>query len=477
MTKILRLICGSVVVGNLLFSSSAKAQTSPYCRIAAKEIVAKASLLRASIKGDRNAAVQYEQMVRTHATKLAQCRQQNWPSTQGIWLRVYPCDLRQGQLAQILDNIANFGYNRIYLNTFYDGRVLLPMQDNPTVWPSVVGQAAPKADLMAEVINQSRLRGISVYAWLFSMNFGPSYAKRADRQGAIARNGYGESNLQDPGSLPGEARVSHIFVDPYNKQAKEDLRQLVQAVAKRQPDGIVFDYIRYPHRADGVVSGVRDLMIYGRASALALLNRAVTQQGQDLIYKYMQDGKVSEKGVDKKAELWKFPEGRQHSNSSNTLNQELWQLSLAHARKGVVEFLNYVIQPAKFRGLTTGAVFFPKANSIYGNRADARLQPWEQFTSVSEWLPMSYATCGSTSCIVDEISLVMQQATANQMICPILAGYWQRSSGNRVAIDRQMLAVHQAYPQINCVSHFAYSWLDFGLDDQRRSCRLSPTKN
>jgi hypothetical protein len=459
---------------SLLICNPVQAQRS--CQLSTEEIINKANLLQAANKGDRTAQVYYNQLVKAHSQRLKQCRQQNWPRTQAVWLRLYPCDLKAGKLEQVLDNIANFGYNRIYLSTFYDGRVLLPPKDNPTVWPSVVSK--DDRDLLAQAIAKSRSRGIEVYAWLFSMNFGPGYAKRADRSSEIARNGYGETNLQDPTVLPDEARVAHIYVDPYSDRARADLSLLVQQVAQRRPSGIVFDYIRYPHRSEGTVSDVRDLMIYGQASARTFLSRAISQRGQDLIYQYMQKGQVTPQKTDGDILLWYLPhESRSQQEITlkgnlNNLNRELWRLSTSHARRGVVEFLDRVTMPARQVGIRTGAVFFPRANFVSDNGADARLQPWAQFKNVSEWAPMTYAICGKADCLVDELGLVMRQANGSQTICPVIAGSWGRGNGDRLSLEAQMYALHKAYPQLNCLSHFAYAWFDLDSDRQRRSCRL-----
>jgi hypothetical protein len=461
-------------LSELLGTTPVQAQNqSSYCRSDYGEIVKKAELLQAAIKGEAGATEKYRQLIRAHATKLAACRQRNWPQTQAVWLRVYPCDLQSGKLEQILDNIVNFGYNRIYLNTFYDGRVLLPKNDNPTVWPSVVDDRAASADLLAQTIQKAHTRGLTVHAWLFTMNFGPSYAARVDRQLELARNGYGESNIQDPAGLPGEAGVDHVFVDPYSTQARADLRKLVAAVAKRRPDGIAFDYIRYPHRIDGRVSDVRDLMIYGSASAKHLLARANTRQGQELLYQYLQQGGISGqvKQVSSLWDLWKFPANANPSANGGDVNGQLWQLAIAHARNGVVEFLNNVVQPAKAMSIPTSAVFFPKANLTYGSAVDARLQPWDQFTSVSEWVPMSYATCGNANCITSEIAMVTRRSNGRN-VCPVIAGYWNQDQGNRISLEKQMSGIRQQLPGIDCVSHFAYSWFDLNDDRQRRACKL-----
>ncbi|NJK35198.1 MAG: hypothetical protein HC919_09690 [Oscillatoriales cyanobacterium SM2_2_1] len=181
--------------------------------------------------GDRQSAERYRSLVASHRQTLRDCRQNSWLRTQGIWMRLYPCDLRVGQLEQVFDNVASMGYNRVYVNAFYNGQVLLPAADNPTLWPSVVGQRAPDGDLLARAIALGRERGVEVHAWLFTMNFGPTYAVRRDRQGAFARNGFGQTNLEDPTSATTEAQPGHIFIDPYSSQAREDFA----AVVRRSP--------------------------------------------------------------------------------------------------------------------------------------------------------------------------------------------------------------------------------------------------
>ena len=77
------------------------------------------------------------------------------PQVQAIWLRLYPCDARPGAIEQIMDHIVNKGYNQVYVETFYDGQVLLPSSNNPTVWPSVVRHTGKeKVDLLTQAIEK-----------------------------------------------------------------------------------------------------------------------------------------------------------------------------------------------------------------------------------------------------------------------------------------------------------------------------------
>ncbi len=450
----------------------AAAADLPYCHTPPSEILHQSTLLQQSLQGDRNAREAYERRVAADAAKLRACRQQTWPRVQAVWLRLYPCDLAPGQLEQIFDNIAHFGYNRVYLNAFYDGRVLLPQSDNPTVWPSVVDAAAPHADLLARAIAAGKQRGIAVHAWVFTMNFGPSYAARRDRADVLARNGYGETNLEDPAGLPEEAGVRHVFVDPYNERARNDLRRLIEAIARRRPDGIAFDYIRYPHRTQGIVTQVRDLMIYGNASVQALLSRATSEEAVKLAYTYLKDGAVAaapKLTAPKLAAQWQWPLGAPPTHTDP--NRLLWHLVLDHARRGAIDFLDSVSAPARQQNIPTSAVFFPRANLTFGHGVDPRLQPWPYFRNVKEWVPMSYAQCGDTSCIVQEMGRAIAQS-AETAICPAIAGAWGRSVRQRPSLEQQMHAIYRAYPHLDCLSHFAYSWFDLAEDGRRRSCRI-----
>lgn len=459
-----------LIVVAWLFAMPGKGQEFPYCIFDRQSIEQKADLLQRATKGDRGAQLQYQAIVTSHKDRLKRCRETSWLKTQALWIRLYPCDLKPGNLDQILDNVVNFGYNYLYVNAFYDGRVLLPHQDNPTVFPSVVGEQAPQADLLAEVIKRARERDIKVYAWVFAMNFGPSYSKRSDRSGAIARNGFGETNLQDPNAIPEEKGVSHIFVDPYNPRAQDDLKNVIFAISQRQPDGILFDYIRYPHRTQRLTKDVRDLMIYGYISARKLMSRSLSPLGQSLIYNYLKEGRVNNTKVPPGTKLWQLPDGKEIVANGTDLNQQLWQLVIEHARWGVTTFL---ANTAPAKGIPTGAVFFPRANRNFPEGIDPRIQPWERFLRVQEWHPMLYSTCGHGGCIIDELASVIKNLPAGIKLCPAIAGFWGIHRGQRIPLESQLNALRNAYSNLDCISHFAYSWLDLESDQQRRSCKLN----
>ncbi|MBD2129209.1 family 10 glycosylhydrolase [Microcoleus sp. ZQ-A2] len=471
------LLTSTSLVSQCGLMQKVQAQTTAYCQLPNEAISQKENLRIGALKGNSDSEKRYKALVKQHADYLRQCRSRTWPNNQSIWLRLYPCDARSGAIDDILDRLVNRGYNQVNVEVFYDGQVLLPMSDNPTAWPSVARTpGTDKIDLLAQMIQKGHERGMRVYAWMYTMNFGYSYAQRPETRKMLARNGRGETSLS---YVPDG---SQAFIDPYNMQAKTDYYQIVQAVLKRRPDGILFDYIRYPRGSgsDSVAARVEDLWIYGDAAKQALFDRALNSKGRDLIQRYISKGSINASDLASVNQLYPQEEtplwqGRTPSptDSLASLQWQLWQLSVAHAAQGILDFLNLATLPAKRAGIKAGAVFFPDGNQAVGQMGyDSRLQPWDRFPSSLEWHPMSYGVCGSTRCIDDLVKRVVNRAAPGTQVIPALAGDWGRSVTNRPSLDAQMRALRQEVPQINSVSHFAYSWQDPASDRDRKYCRL-----
>ncbi len=450
------------------------------CRVPPLEILSKDNARQAYVAALRDnhpdlpqREQEYRQWVNRHATALAQCRERQWPRTWGIWLRVYPCDLRPGALEEIFDRIVNYGYNRVYLNVFYNGQVLLPERQNPTVWPAVVGKAAPHGDLLTRSLALGRQRGLAVHAWIFANNTGPQYIRRADRQDTAVRNGYNETSLGDVRALPEVLQSQQGFVDPYHPQVRADLQTLVAAIAQRRPDGLAIDYIRYPNRTDPWIADVRDMPLYGAASYQALQQRT-TAIGSEVLYRFLATGQTPLLSIPVGTPLWRLPGQSQpvRFRDRAALTDQLWQLAIAHARQGIVEFLTVLSAPARAHNIPVSAVFFPWGDRREGNRVDPRLQPWPEFRQVQEWAPMAYTTCQGTGCLRAEIGRTLARAPKHLRVCPVLAGRWGLALGDRLPLETQLYDVYQSFPALDCLSHFVYAWLDGADDRSRRSCQL-----
>jgi hypothetical protein len=462
----------------------AQSQLAAYCQLTPEAIAQTDALRQASQEGNAEAQQSYKALVAQQAEQMRQCRARTWPQNQALWVRLYPCDAKPGALDELFDRIVGKGYNKVYVEAFYDGQVLLPAADNPTVWASIIrGEGQEEIDLLQAAIDKGRERGIEVYAWLFTLNFGYSYSLRPEAEQTLARNGRGENTLTALASGgAGTIHANEAFVDPYSPQAKRDYYTLVQAVLKRQPDGVLFDYIRYPwgQGSESVASQVQSLWIYGTAAQEALFARAMNQKGRDLIYRYLSQGRITASDLsavnslypNEGTPLW---QGRDPNSSATVerLQSELWLLSVAHAVQGILDFLQLAAYPAQQRGLPTGAVFFPEGNRQVGTGGyDSRLQPWDRFPSNMEWHPMAYAICPDSSCIVEQVQRVLSMAPPGTQVMPVLSGAWGQTNGGHPPLENQMRAIYQSAPQINTISHFAYSWQEPEHDRERKFCRL-----
>ena len=477
------ILTGSLVSFNFL-NYPVKAQMSAYCQLSAVAAQEKETLRQSD---NKDAQDRYKALLNQHAEQLRQCRSRTWPQTQAIWLRLYPCDIQPGALDKIMDRIINRGYNQVYIEVFSDGQVLLPAGANPTVWPAVVRvPGSERTDLLAQAIQKGHERGLKVYAWMFMMNFGYSYGQRPDRQSVLARNGKGETSLNVVDN------ASQVFIDPYNLQAKRDYYQLVNEVIRRRPDGVLFDYVRYPRGTGSasVATKMQDLWIFSDAAQQALYKRALNNKGLELIKRYLSKGHVSvgdvaaaDKLYPQEGEpLW---QGRTPPPASSPteplptaaqrqprLQWELWQLSVAHALQGILDFVAVAAWPVQRQGMRAGVVFFPDGNQTVGQGYDSRLQPWDRFPTTLEWHPMSYAACGNASCITALVQRVFKYAPPGTQIMPTIAGVWGQPISNRPSLEAQMQAIRQVAPQVQAVSHFAFSWQEPQLDNERKACRV-----
>lgn len=497
--SLLSLLLTTLISPLLGHQQPARGQTRAYCQLSPEAIAQKENLRQAALTVNPQAEKQYKDLLIQHAREVGNCRMRTWPRNQAIWLRLYPCDARPGELNRIFDDIVNKGYNQVYIEAFYDGQVLLPANNNPTVWPSIIRTNGPyeNVDLLAQGIQAARDRGLRAYAWAFTMNFGYTYSQRSDRQEALARNGKGQRTIdvvpdnKDLQDQLGESHAFHAFIDPYSPQARKDYTLLVNEILKRRPQGLLFDYVRYL-RGTGpasVVTSVKDLWIYGEASQQVLLQRAKNAKGRELIKRFLGQGYVTSNDVrevnrrypNQGRPLWETvyspttTASVEPSVSRGGLQEQLWELSVAHAAQGVLDFLSLAVQPVKRRGMSAGAVFFSGGNQkIRDEGFDSRLQPWDRFPSSIEWHPMAYAICGDRdpSCIAAKVERVLKMAPAGTKIIPAIAGVWGAPITNRPSLEMQMQAIRRLGPQLDSISHYSYGWQEIETTRQRKFCRL-----
>jgi Glycosyl hydrolase-like 10 len=470
---------------------AANSDFSAYCQQMPTAIAQKDKLRQDAAKGNQDAAKKYKAILSQNGDRLRKCRSQTWPQNQAIWIRLYPCDARPGVLDSVLDRIVDRGYNQVYVESFYSGKVLLPVNQNPTPWTSVLaGSGFDNTDLLAQVIRKGHDRGLKVYSWMFGLNFGASYVRRFDRQQTIAKNGLGQTSLTAStiaglSTDLGQTNPDEAFIDPYSPQIRQDYTALVNAIAQRKPDGVLFDYIRYPrgYGSASVASKVQDLWVYGQSSQQSLLQRALNTKGMAFTHRFLSQGFLRANDVQEisalyakdKVPAWQGIDGARlaglpPTQQASALQSELWRLSVAHAAQGVVDFVNHATGMVRTQGISSGVVFFPEANALVGQGYDSRLQLWDRFPTNAQWHPMAYGICGNTGCIMQQIQRVLEKAPPGTDVQPVLAGIWQQSVGNRPSLEAQMQVLQRMAPQITSVSHFAFSWQEPGSDRNRKAC-------
>jgi len=435
---------------------------NPTCDVNTSDILRKHELRKAALvvtPNNPNTQAQYQAIIQKHKSELQACRDRTAPQTQATWIRLYPNDAKAGVLEDVFDKVANRGYNQVFIETFYDGRVLLPVADNPTPWKSVMeeavkaGEVPADYDLWKQAIAIGRARGIKVYGWSFTMNFGYGYSEIKGRSGAVALNGNGENSIANTNFdrnqvANGKAfyedayEADHLFADPYSAIAKADLTSVVKALIQRNPDGMVFDYVRYPTNSTGaLIDNVKQLWIHGQSSRTALLNSIDNKNVRELMSLYLQNGDLT----------------------SNDVIQT--EKRLAETAK---------VKPTN---LKIGTVFFPNGNRSESGKFEARMQPWDRFPSNMERHPMTYALCNDGNCVADQVTEVVRQSPPETLVCPVLAGTWGQGFDGHPSFEKQMQAIRAREPKINCFSHFVYAWMEPESDRLRKVGKATGLEN
>ena len=104
------IVCTNFLVA--IVSQPALAQVGEYCQFESEAIATKENLRIAAFQDTTKSAnlvatKEYQAIMKDHSQSLNTCRQKSWLKTQGIWLRLYPCDLQSGKLDEVMDRIVN----------------------------------------------------------------------------------------------------------------------------------------------------------------------------------------------------------------------------------------------------------------------------------------------------------------------------------------------------------------------------------
>jgi len=249
-------------------------------------------------------------------------------------------------------------------------------------------------------------------------------------------------------------------------------------LGKRNPDGMVFDYVRYPttYGANSLVTNIKQLWIYSEASRQTLLNGLPNSTARKLMSIYMDKGIITgsdmvnvENLTNALTQTKQISTNPELEKSAVTAERFLWQIAANHAYKGVLVFISEITYPLRKQNIPTGSVFFPSGNYKSSNGYDARMQPWDKFPKEMQRHPMTYALCEDGYCVADQVAKVLQQSVPGTLVCPVLAGTWGQSFDGHPSYETQMQAIKATSPKIDCVSHFVYAWMEPESDRQRKA--------
>lgn len=159
----------------------------------------------------------------------------------GLWIRPYLGDLSGLNVLEVLDNAQSMGITEIYVETFHAGKLHYKSPSGlfPLATKLANGQTAADPELLKVYSREARRRGMKVYAWLHTLNFGQAYGEAHPEQ--LVRDGFGRYS----GATEGQSwRVS-----PSHPEVRRRLNLMAWELASSgMVDGIQLDYIRYPVR-------------------------------------------------------------------------------------------------------------------------------------------------------------------------------------------------------------------------------------
>lgn len=398
------------------------------------------------------------------------CQGNSIPKERGIWLRAYPNDGKSFEVLGVLDQMLVSGVTDIYLESFYEGKTLFPIESGSfSSWLS-----PNQGNLLKIYADLAHQRGMRVHAWIRGADFGPDYAVKFPER--LIRNAFGQvSNLkvstkdQKPAFVPTVSipdfkisEASHWFVDPSHPQVQQDLQTIVRGALDQGVDGIALDYIRYPVAQCAEQKGClqkdpRLLWLFAEDKGFARFISFAQKQGVD--------PKVLDQWINKR----------------NTLDpqtiENLSRLAYQYLRSNILNLVQQTAQNIPNDKVLTAAVWSE------GNQTnDSRMQPYDQFPLSRGPNFMNYSydpVCNPAtperSCITGEYDRALSFFPTGKF-CTILAPdppyrVGQPGGDHHVVLSEQVrvLSEHaqQKAQKIDCLNYFAFGWI-YPENDQHR---------
>lgn len=165
----------------------------------------------------------------------------------GIWIR--PTETTRETIAITLDQMAEAGYNLVYLETFYQGYTIFPSETAERYGIVAQRPQFEGIDPLEIWIDEAHKRDIEVHAWVENFFVGVEQEGGAGPILAV----YPEwaavewEDVGKEGPQPSAAESGYYFLDAAIPEARQYVLETYTEILDRyEVDGIHLDYIRYP---------------------------------------------------------------------------------------------------------------------------------------------------------------------------------------------------------------------------------------
>ncbi|MNR87107.1 hypothetical protein D3C72_179690 [compost metagenome] len=375
----------------------------------------------------------------------------------GLWIRPYRGDLSGLHVLEVLDNAQAMGITEVYVEAFQNGKLHYKSPSGVFPLATPATSTAPEVELLKVYSREARRRGMKVYAWLHTLNFGQAYGEANPDQ--LVRDGFGRTS--------GASEKQSWRVSPSHPEVRRRLNLMAWELASSGiVDGIQLDYIRYPVRLkEGDVDPSADPRNFWGYSAPQMQSFYTENPAYDTdaMRTYLTTGVA--------------PDGREVEYL------DVWKRWLAHELE---ELIGGIRQRTEGR-IRLSMAFFP---NYYFHVNDSRLQESKRwFYLFDDLTPMNYSYYLDTypgpygdyninrELEVIEKGLAQLPAGKRPELIPTLvedAPGTPASASLHHRIFREQIAylrgrmLDGAYPSLSGLAFFTYGWL-FPEHEKRRS--------
>ncbi len=170
----------------------------------------------------------------------------------GIWLR--PIEKTPALIEKTVERLYNAGFTDIFLETYYHGKTIYPSEHLRKYGVRYQREEFIGFDPLEVWIEEAHKRNMKVHIWFETFYVGNENPQTTPNHVLSVYPMWSNKRFSDYDSeTPVSSLSEHngYFLDPANIQVQEYLLGLIdEIITKYHPDGINFDYIRYPQTVD-----------------------------------------------------------------------------------------------------------------------------------------------------------------------------------------------------------------------------------